>query len=757
MSRRTATASAVLSLALAFTLSLPSVASAIRKDYFADQASQESILTEMLNHPTAVRDGSDVYVAWQGPGFDVYLASYDESSSAWTGPVRVATGPLSLDGHGAPALFFDASGCLHIAFGAHWSPIEHWVANKPHSITGGFRRLAPITDTGTYPEIVRLTTGQLMAFWRQSSGSFIGWVSRTSTDDGASWGPITGVVSAPPTDSNWYLHAEAGSNGTVLVAFLRRDLGTGLEWYRRHDVYYMWRDSAGKWRNVHGDPVTSPVTHASADAQCRVYSSGSAVTNDVLVREQPQAGPVAQPTPMIQFVTGSLRGQNAYTWKFLRWNGSGWTPGDITKTDHGFDSGTFDPHLDGSVDSYVVAGTDPTLMQRTSPYEGRGGRIEHWRSEDGGAHWAFVERVSPDETGTIFNDPQIVANSSGTSKVVFTEWTNDTSKAFQRLYLFGANGFVGRDYHPGVSRLAGPDRVATSIQISKTGFPEKASNVVLATSLDYPDALAGAPLATALDAPVLLVPGYLSPPVAAEIRRLGASHAVILGSTRVLSTNLETELKKQTGVASTERIGGADRYGTALDVAARLGQILGPLHTAVVVSGRNFPDALSAGSFAAYAGYPIILAAGDAVPSSVTRSLGALRIDSTLVVGGPPAVSDRYMAGLPSATRLGGADRYATSALVARYTLDHGLLADRLVVASGANFPDALAGAVLGGRARAALLLTQPSLVPTSTAEVMSDLAGRTVHTWVLGGTPALGAETFDAVRAIVTSAAPTP
>lgn len=78
------------------------------------------------------------------------------------------------------------------------------------------------------------------------------------------------------------------------------------------------------------------------------------------------------------------------------------------------------------------------------------------------------------------------------------------------------------------ARLAGPDRFATSVAISREQFPGTVAEVYLARADAFADALSGGALT---DGPVLLVPacGTLPPVVAAEIARLDPERVVALG------------------------------------------------------------------------------------------------------------------------------------------------------------------------------------------------------------------------------------
>ncbi len=121
--------------------------------------------------------------------------------------------------------------------------------------------------------------------------------------------------------------------------------------------------------------------------------------------------------------------------------------------------------------------------------------------------------------------------------------------------------------------IAGDNRFTTAIEASKKAF--KASEyVVIATGYNWPDALGGSALAGALDAPILLTRQDSLPSEAtAEIVRLGATKAIILGGTPAVSSSVASAIDAIPGV-SVERIAGANRYETANKVAARTVAIL---------------------------------------------------------------------------------------------------------------------------------------------------------------------------------------
>lgn len=266
------------------------------------------------------------------------------------------------------------------------------------------------------------------------------------------------------------------------------------------------------------------------------------------------------------------------------------------------------------------------------------------------------------------------------------------------------------------NRLAGPTRYETAIAISKAGWSQ-ADTVIIATGLDFPDALAGGPLAYKHNAPILLTKGdSLHPATIAEIRRLKPAKAILLGSKGALSDRVETEVGAL--VEAVERIGGKTRYETAALIAGEL-----PGNKAVVSNGQNFPDVLAVSPYAARNGIPILLTRAGILPPETKAALA--RIDSTIVTGGAGAVSAAVMDQLPGAKRYGGQTRYDTAKLI---NAGLPLGKQRAYVATGANFPDALAGSVLAAKKDAPILLTAQQSMPAATKSLLPAYPAFTIY-----------------------------
>lgn len=195
-----------------------------------------------------------------------------------------------------------------------------------------------------------------------------------------------------------------------------------------------------------------------------------------------------------------------------------------------------------------------------------------------------------------------------------------------------------------VVRLAGSNRYATAVEISKYGFPAGADQVVIATGTGFADALAGGPLAAKLGGPVLLTdPKGLPAVVAAEITRLNPSRIVVLGGTAVVPEAVVTQLKALQ--PNTVRVAGTNRYSTSVAISQAGFSSASRVY---VATGLNFPDALAGAAAAAANGAPVLLIPGTSVPGEVAAEITRLGATQIFILGGAAAVSHA------AATTLGG-------------------------------------------------------------------------------------------------------
>ena len=223
-----------------------------------------------------------------------------------------------------------------------------------------------------------------------------------------------------------------------------------------------------------------------------------------------------------------------------------------------------------------------------------------------------------------------------------------------------------------------------------------------------------------------------------------------------------------------DRLQGSNRYATAQTIAEKGGCNA----NAIIARGDNFPDALAASYLAGKTNAPILLVASTSLPTETQAALRALGTTSVQIIGGLAAVSqgvEDAIKALPtfscpggaqlaptiSVGRIQGADRYFTAKSVALQgasvapagagTFDTDLVGGTCepiktaIVASGENFPDALAAGPLAARGSAAggcgtgalpMLLTQQGSLPVATSGTLTDMGIQQVI--LMGGTTAV-------------------
>jgi putative cell wall-binding protein len=248
---------------------------------------------------------------------------------------------------------------------------------------------------------------------------------------------------------------------------------------------------------------------------------------------------------------------------------------------------------------------------------------------------------------------------------------------------------------------------------------------------------------------------------------------------------VQLDLDKSVGfVGFVARYGGADRFTTAQIMFEHR---FACADTVVIARADLFPDALASSYLAGHAGTGVLLTNTNSVPASTLNALRNEGVDNVYLMGGTSAISaavatqldatPAYECGggpvVPAATlnvqRIGGVDRFETAQMAAEFpglglagTLDTNDDGDCLepaktaIVASGLNFPDALAAGPLAyigsphdncGIGPIPLLLSRTADVPSATLGALVNLGIENVV--VVGGTAAVS----DAALAQLTAA----
>ena len=295
-------------------------------------------------------------------------------------------------------------------------------------------------------------------------------------------------------------------------------------------------------------------------------------------------------------------------------------------------------------------------------------------------------------------------------------YTEEKMTNFRLIYAASA---AARNYADSnglnyAQRLAGSNRYATAAEISKNTY-DSAKTVVIASGENYADALAGVPYAKSIGAPILLTTkDKLPAETLTEIKGIGAKNAVILGGAGAVSDGVKKELEK--AGLKVERVYGSTRFSTATSIAKKTNSA--PTDIFFVV-GSNYADALSVSSVAAIKKAPIVylttsgeLNADTAAYLKQLKSKGCVK--NAYVIGGEGAISPDMLNKASNAlgvkaVRISGDNRY-TTCIAINDAFSSLFVKGTACLATGANFPDALAGGVFAAKKIASLVLTSPTV-----------------------------------------------
>lgn len=296
--------------------------------------------------------------------------------------------------------------------------------------------------------------------------------------------------------------------------------------------------------------------------------------------------------------------------------------------------------------------------------------------------------------------------------------------------------------------IGGATRYDTAAAISRSAFPTGAPAAVIANSNAWADALGGSALAGAAGGPVLLATrDSLPAPIATELARLAPTQVYLLGGEGSLSATAQARVASLLPSATITRIGAPNRYDVAELVAQEVKRLRGSTpEIAFVVTGSNFPDALSCSAPAYARKWPILLI-DQAHPTRISGVAQRVGVPRVVAVGGSGSIRHPSVGALTSAYPgtafdwLPASDRYGASIAVANYVMASSTVGFDLAnptLASGLVPGDALAGAPLAAKRRSPLLLTAQAAQPESIGNYLFAHRAEVASYAFLGGTGTL-------------------
>ncbi|MFC6015615.1 cell wall-binding repeat-containing protein [Plantactinospora solaniradicis] len=298
-----------------------------------------------------------------------------------------------------------------------------------------------------------------------------------------------------------------------------------------------------------------------------------------------------------------------------------------------------------------------------------------------------------------------------------------------------------------VVRIFGQGRYATAAAVSQSHWAtasnvsdlrQTAEAVVLSRSDLFADALGGAALAAAKQGPLLMThPDGLDALTRTEIQRILAPGKTVylLGKPPAISLAVEDQIRALG--YDVRRIGGEGRYDTSIKIANEINPEPSWVFAA---TGTNFPDALAAGAAAGSLNTPLFDEAGVVILTRDTTLDPVTKTYLDNLPQGAQVVGVGFQGATATAAydpiEIVGTNRYETAAYTGWAFFGGNAYAG---IATGTNWPDALAGGALMATINGPMLLTRGgSSTLSPEPDWYLDAHSGSVHTGIIFGAPSV-------------------
>lgn len=226
---------------------------------------------------------------------------------------------------------------------------------------------------------------------------------------------------------------------------------------------------------------------------------------------------------------------------------------------------------------------------------------------------------------------------------------------------------------------------------------------------------------------------------ARKFKRFCVQKLLLIGMLTVSLLTISTVV--QASGVTTKRLFGNDRYSTSIAISR---EGWNQSDYAILTSGENYPDALSAAPLAKKYNCPIILTSKYSLSNDIMSELKRLNVKEVFILGGSGVISNDIDSQLSyvniKVTRLAGIDRYETSSKIAENLGTQ----DEIFIVSGEDFADALSAAPIASIKNVPILLSPKDNLNKNIANFIK---GKNIYkSYVVGNTNSLSQNVFNSV-----------
>lgn len=317
---------------------------------------QEQCTNPLLGtHSVYDSTANKTFITWSGIRLRPFITYYDHALGAWGPVVQISTVTLTNDSHGMPQLCQDASGYLHVFWGTHNNAAEYAISTSARDISA-WTVQTDVTANWSYQQ-PHVISGDIWLFGRVQVGTSSTYTLSVKKSNGVatshSWNSLVDLASFSgkmiyPSD---YL---AVGPDVHIVWNTRQSVGGTV-----NNIYYaVYETDTGLLKNVSGtDMGTLPISEATANANCRVFNSGSDEAN------APALWLDSSNNPHIAFIHDNT---TTVDMRHTRWTGSAWTTPAVIATENGLwgKPAVINP-TDSTVDLYYRRPSDGAVRKAT--------------------------------------------------------------------------------------------------------------------------------------------------------------------------------------------------------------------------------------------------------------------------------------------------------------------------------------------------------------------------------------------------------
>lgn len=356
----------------------------------------------------------NTYIVYQGNVHeDPFCVKFNHAAKTFSAPVQVGVKAIGDVNHGQPIIHVDASGYIHVMFGAHSTTIQYSKSTNPEDITEWTAMDSPAD--GSYPQLVQFSTGVIYMVYRTTS---MHWAFKSSSNNGTSWSAATELCGL----EFGYISIKKGIGDKIHLVVWGYPYTTN---YDRFNIYYLTFNGT-LWQNIDGDTLTLPVDH---EDDMLVLDSGTDEIPSCCL------GITPSDKPIIHFSAGvgTADPLGDYSFKIAKYEAGAWVISDTGEgaNNWGDYATCIDVRSEDQYDLYLVkdGGTD------------RGGFIHKVITTNGGDTWTDKGDMIGDAKQ--YADPAIVGNLNRLARVVIFQAPPLFPNAYSGMgFLWGDEGFL---------------------------------------------------------------------------------------------------------------------------------------------------------------------------------------------------------------------------------------------------------------------------------------------------------------------------